>query len=150
MCSARFGHPPICPWGSVDIGKDIVNAICKTWWQKARKPLSVVVLVNLGIHNKTPENGGLNSKQLFLVVLEFGEPKDQFGQQTWCLVGAHFPGYRRLSPYCLCITERAREFGGVVLFYKGTNPFHKVSVLYLIACLKRDVWSAASIASDSL
>ena len=94
--------------------------------------------------------GGLNSKQLFLVVLEFGELKDQFGQQTWCLVGAHFPGYRRLSPYCLCMTERAREFGGVVLFYKGTNPFHKVSALYLIACLKRDVWSAASIASDSL
>ena len=48
------------------------------------------------------------------------------------------------------LTERAREFGGGVLFYKGTNPFLKVSALYLVACLKHNVGSTASIASDSL
>ena len=73
--------------------------------------------------------GGLNSKQLFLVVLEFGELKDQFGQQTWCLVGAHFPGYGRLSPYCLCMTERAREFGGVVIYFKIN-----IAEIYFLKC----------------
>lgn len=35
--------------------------------------------------------GGLNSKQLFLVVLEFEELKDQFGQQTLVSGGGPLP-----------------------------------------------------------
>ena len=132
----------------MDIGKDTVNALCKTWWQKARMPLSIVIFVNLGFHNKIPENGWL--KQQIVI---------SRGSRVWGVQGSVWSAnlgvwwglpYRRLSSSCLCMTKRARELGGGFLFYKSTNPSRKVSALHLITCLKYDVWSAASIASDSL
>ena len=82
------------------------------------------------------------------MVPEFGEFKDQFGQQTLVSGGGFL-----IEDFLLLVLvwQKGQEsWGGGFLFYKSTNPFRKVSALYLITCLKCDVWSAASIASDSL
>lgn len=93
----------------MDIGKDTVNALCKTWWQKARMPLSIVIFVNLGFHNKIPENGWL--KQQIVI---------SRGSRVWGVQGSVWSAnlgvwwglpYRRLSSSCLCMTKRARELG---------------------------------------
>ena len=129
----------------MDIGKDIVNAICKSWWQKARKPLSTVILVNLGFHNKIPENGWLKQQTVI-----------SRGSGVWGAQGSVWSANLGVwwGPTSQFIEDFDRKgkriWGGGVLFYKGTNPFLKVSALYLVACLKHNVGSTASIASDSL
>lgn len=52
--------------------------------------------------------GGLNSKQLFHVVLEFEELKDQLVSKPWCLVGAHFPVHEDFD-------RKGKELGGPLL-----------------------------------
>ena len=81
------------------------------------------------------------------MVPEFGEFKDQFGQQTLVSGGGFL-----IEDFLLLVFvwQKGQESWGGFLFYKRTNLFHKVSALHLITCLKCDVWSAASIASDSL
>lgn len=94
---------------SVTIPGDTSGVICSqgSRFALARMP----ILVCSGCYNKIPETGWLiNSRNLFLRVLETGSPRS-WRQQMWCLV-------------LFAVTSHGRGGEGALwgLFNEGTNP----------------------------